>query len=632
MSNHKPGGIFNLNQILLGQDFNLRRASLYVTGLVWTTFQLYATYVGFELTRLMIIHITFALIYTFIYKHLKIPVGRVVDVVLIALVIVTGAYFLQIADLINARIPYITPLSNQDLVFGTLLILLVIEGVRRVAGLPLTIFISVIAVYGFLGRYIPEVGHRVSPQLVFEQIAIGTAGIYGTLLFISATYVFLLVVFSSLFSRTGVGDFYMKLALVGVGRAKGGGAKATVVANVLFGTITGASVTAVLATGVFTIPLMMQLGYRASFAGGITALAGTGAQIMPPIMGTAAFLIAQALGVSYWDVCVAAIIPALLYFTAIYIYIDLIAKKEGLMGVTQRLTWRETVKDAYLLVPLAVLVYRLATTLSVISAVLDSIIACFIIAVIKITLVDRKPKDLMKILNGLAEAPKEAITVANVLAGVGVVVGILSITGLGSKLVILISSLSMGFLWLTVALTMLVCLLLGMGMPTTAAYVLTSSIAAPIFIFAGFDRMATHLFIFFYACLSAITPPVAVSSYAGASLSKASIGAVSLEALKASAPLYIIPWYFLTYNDILHPNSIFGLMHIAQALVGIVTISIGTAGYLRRKLSLVERATFLSVSILMLIPNTVLNLIGVLIFVSLLVKEFLLKRESRRIT
>ncbi|MEM2021171.1 MAG: TRAP transporter large permease subunit, partial [Zestosphaera sp.] len=367
-------------------------------------------------------------------------------------------------------------------------------------------------------------------------------------------------------------------------------------------------------------------------AGGITALAGTGAQIMPPIMGTAAFLIAQALGISYWDVCIAAVIPALLYFTAIYIYIDLIAKKEGLMGVTQRLTWRETVKDAYLLVPLAVLVYRLATTLSVISAVLDSIITCFIIAVIKIALIDRKPKDLMKILNGLAEAPKEAITVANVLAGVGVVVGILSITGLGSKLVILISSLSMGFLWLAVALTMLVCLLLGMGMPTTAAYVLTSSIAAPIFIFAGFDRMATHLFIFFYACLSAITPPVAVSSYAGASLSKASIEAVSLEALKASAPLYIIPWYFLIYNDILHPNSIFGLMHVAQALVGVVTISIGIAGYLRRKLSLVERATFLSISILMLIPNTVLNLIGVLIFISLLVKEFLLKREPRRIT
>ncbi len=631
MHGYTPGRIPNLKQVLLVRGFDLRRASLYVTGLMWTLFQLYAIYIGFELTRLMIIHITFALIYTFIHKHLKTPMGRLVDAVLIALVIATGVYFFQTADLINTRIPYITPLTNEDVVFGTLLILLVIEGVRRVAGLPLTIFISVIAAYGFLGRYIPEVGHRVSPQLVFEQIAIGTAGIYGTLLFISATYVFLLVVFSSLFSRTGIGDFYMKLALVGVGRAKGGGAKATVVANALFGTITGASVTAVLATGVFTIPLMTQLGYRASFAGGITALAGTGAQIMPPIMGTAAFLIAQALGISYWDVCVAAVIPALLYFIAIYIYIDLVARKEGLVGVIQRLTWKETIKDTYLLVPLAVLVYRLATTLSVISAVFDSIITCFIIATIKIALVDRKPKDLIKILNGLAEAPKEAITVANVLAGVGVVVGILSITGLGSKLVVLISGLSMGFLWLATALTMLVCLLLGMGMPTTAAYVLTSSIAAPIFIFAGFDRMATHLFIFFYACLSAITPPVAVSSYAGASLSKASIGAVSLEALKASAPLYVIPWYFLVYSDILHPGSIFGLMHVAQALVGLIAISIGIAGYIRRRLSLVERAVFLSISILVLIPNTILNLAGLLIFILLLVKELFLKRGPRQI-
>lgn len=630
MSNHDPGKTSGLKQTLLNQSFNLRRASLYVTGLIWTSFQLYAAYIGFELTRLMIIHITFALIYTFIYKHLKMPVGRVIDAVLITLTIATSAYFLQTADLINTRIPYITPLTNWDVLFGTLLILLIIEGVRRVAGLPLAIFILIIVAYGFLGRYVPEVGHRVGPQLVFEQIAIGTAGIYGTLLFISATYVFLLIVFSSLFSRTGVGDFYMKLALVSVGRAKGGGAKATIVANALFGTLTGASVTAVLATGTFTIPLMMQLGYKASFAGGITALAGTGAQIMPPIMGTAAFLIAQALGISYWDVCVAAVIPALLYFIAIYIYIELIARKEGLVGVTQRLTWKETIKETYLLVPLMVLVYRLATTLSVISAVLDSITSCFIIAVVKIALVDRKPKDLIKILNGLAEAPKEAITVANVLAGVGMVVGVLSITGLGSKLVASISSLSMGFLWLAVTLTMLICLLLGMGMPTTAAYVLTSSIAVPIFVFAGLDRMAAHLFVFFYACLSAITPPVAVSSYAAASLSKASIGAVSLEALKASAPLYIIPWYFLIYSDILRPSNVFGLMRIAQALVGVIAVSIGTAGYLWRKLSLVERALFLSISVLTLIPSPVLNLIGVLILVLLLVKEFVLKHKPRQ--
>lgn len=628
MNGHITNKISNLEQMLGSWGLNLRKASLYVIGLTWTLFQLYATYVGFELTRLMVIHITFALIYTFIYKHLKILVGRILDIVLIVLAIATGTYFIQTADLINTRIPYITPLTTHDLVFGIFLMLLVIEGVRRVAGLPLTIFISVIAAYGFLGRYMPLIGHRVSPHLVFEQIAIGTAGIYGTLLFISATYVFLLVAFSSLFSRTGVGDFYMKLALIGVGKARGGGAKATVVANAFFGTITGASVTAVLATGVFTIPLMAQLAYRASFAGGITALAGTGAQIMPPIMGTAAFLIAQAIGVSYWDVCLAAIIPALLYFTAIYIYIDLIAKKEGLKGVTQRLTWKEATKHIYLLAPLVVLVYRLATTLSVIKAVFDSIIVCFIIAGIKIALVDRKPRDLVKILNGLAEAPKEAITVANVLAGVGVVVGVLSITGLGSKLAILISGLSMEFLWLAVALTMLVCLLLGMGMPTTAAYVLTSSIAAPIFISAGFDRMATHLFIFFYACLSAITPPVAVASYAAASLSKASIEAVSLEALKASVPLYVIPWYFLIYDDILHPNSIFGLMRVSQALMGIVAISIGIAGHLRSKLNLIERAMFLGTSILTLIPNTMLNLVGVLIFISLLVGEFLLKHVN----
>jgi TRAP transporter 4TM/12TM fusion protein len=609
---------------LVSRGFKLREVALGVVGLAWSVFQLYATYVGFELTRLMVLHITFSLIYTFVYKHLG--RFRILDMLLVVLALVTGYYFLQTADLINMRIPYVTPLTVEDLVFGSLLIILVIEGVRRVAGLPLVLFIVAMAAYGFLGGHFPLIGHRVNPRLVFEQIAVGTAGIFGSLLFISATYVFLLVVFSSLFSRTGIGDLYMKLSLASVGRSLGGGAKATVVANALFGTITGASVTAVLATGSFMIPTMVELGYRPSFAGGITALAGTGAQIMPPVMGTAAFLIAQALGISYWDVCIAAIIPAVLYFISIFVYIDLTARRDKLTGFPQRVSWKDIVKESYLLAPLVVLVYRLATTLSVIGAALDSIFVCIVVAIIKIVLVDRKPKDLVKILRGFAEAPKEAITVANVLAGVGIVVGVLSITGLGSKLAILISDLSAGILWLAVALTMVVCLILGMGMPTTAAYVLAASVALPIFISAGFNRMASHMFIFFYACLSAITPPVAVASYAGASLSGASIGEVSLEALKASAPLYIIPWYFLTYDDLLSPASILrlsGLAHVAQTLVGVVSLSVGEAGYIKRRLSLLERAAFLSITILMLIPNMLVNIVGAVIFASLLIKEFL---------
>jgi TRAP transporter 4TM/12TM fusion protein len=612
---------------LVGRDLKLREIVLGVIGLAWSIFQLYATYVGFELTRLMVLHITFSLIYTFIYRHL----GRfkILDILLVVLMLAIGYYFLQTADLINMRIPYVTPLTVEDIVFGSMLIILVTEGVRRVAGLPLALFIVAMAAYGFLGGHFPLIGHRVSPRLVFEQIAVGTAGIFGTLLFISATYVFLLVVFSSLFSRTGIGDLYIKLSLASVGRSLGGGAKATVVANALFGAITGASVTAVLATGSFLIPAMVKLDYRPSFAGGITALAGTGAQVMPPVMGTAAFLIAQALGISYWDVCIAAVIPAVLYFASTFTYIDLVARRDRLTGFSQRISWKDVVKETYLLAPLVVLVYRLATTLSVIRAALDSVFVCVVVAIIKIALIDRKPKDLVKILRGFAEAPKEAITVANVLAGVGIVVGVLSITGLGSKLAIMISDLSAGIIWLAVALTAVVCLILGMGMPTTAAYVLTTSVALPIFISAGFSRMASHMFIFFYACLSAITPPVAVASYAGASLSGASIGEVSLEALKASLPLYIIPWYFLIYDDLLSPTStlrLAGLMHVAQTLVGVVSFSIGAAGYIRRRIDLLERIAFLSIAILMLIPNILVNLVGAMMFASLVVKELLQRK------
>jgi len=452
-------------------------------------------------------------------------------------------------------------------------------------------------------------------------------GILGFLLYISATYVFMFILFSSVLYGTGIGTVYINVALKMVGMTRGGAAKAAVIASSLFGTISGASVSNVLATGTFTIPMMKKAGYRPSFAAAVEAIASTGGQLVPPIMGAAAFIMAEVLNVNYLYIIIAAMIPAFLYYASIFITIDLIAQRDNLRGLRVEIPWKEIFKNLYLFSPLAVLIYRLITTMSPLGAVIDSLLFTFVLLFFKILVVDRRPRDLKLILDSFSDAAKNATVVACILGGVGMVVGIIGLTGLGQKLTSAIISLSQGNIIALTVLTMVLAILLGMGMPTTAAYVLTASIAAPILIHMGFDKIATHLFVFYFAMLSAVTPPVAVASYAAASLAGSKIEETGFTAFKLAVVAYTIPFLMLMYGELTHPSP-FSLITIFFAILGFLSLPIAVVGYYGTKVNIFYRAIFVIITVLLLQPLFILKIFGGGLLGFLLI---FLRRTSRRV-
>ncbi|RLG75859.1 MAG: hypothetical protein DRO23_02730 [Thermoprotei archaeon] len=601
----------------------LTRSNLvYVVAVSWALFQLYALIFLIDILLLRIVHVTFALILAYLIKPLRKPFDKIIDPILIVLAIITCSYYASIIDLIAERIPYVTPLTTYDLIFGSLLIALTVEAVRRTAGKILALFITVFILYWLFGPLLPGIIHHdLSPRLIFEQISLSTAGILGFLTYISSTFVYLFILFSALLYGTGIGRFYIDLALASVGRTRGGGAKAAIIASSLFGTISGASVSNVLATGTFTIPLMKKLGYKPALAGAVEAIASTGGQLMPPIMGAAAFIIAEVLGVDYLYVCFAAAVPAILYYIALFVTVDLIAQKDGLAGVKLgSFGWRSIVKSSYLLIPLIVLIYRLVAIKAPLRAILDSIMVTIALIVIKTLIIERKPRNLKLIFDSLRDGSVNATTVACILAGIGIVVGVITMTGLGLKITSGIIYASQGNIALILILTMATCLLLGMGMPTTAAYILTASIAAPLLIGLGFSKLAVHLFIFYFAILSAITPPVAVAAYAASALAGSNIYETGLLAFKLGLAAYIIPYIFLTYNDLIHP-SIQTIVYFTLTLLALTSLSIAVTGYLKGKLSVPWRIAFVALTPIILMPQPMLSIAGTIIFAVLVVSR-----------
>ncbi len=610
----------------------LTRSNLvYVVAVSWALFQLYALIFLIDILLLRIVHVTFALILAYLIKPLRKPFDRIIDPILIVLAIITCGYYASIIDLIAERIPYVTPLTTYDLIFGSLLIALTVEAVRRAAGKILALFITVFILYWLFGPLLPGIIHHdLSPRLIFEQISLSTAGILGFLTYISSTFVYLFILFSALLYGTGIGRFYIDLALASVGKTRGGGAKAAIIASSLFGTISGASVSNVLATGTFTIPLMKKLGYKPALAGAVEAIASTGGQLMPPIMGAAAFIIAEILGVDYLYVCIAAAVPAILYYIALFVTVDLIAQKDGLVGVKlSSFGWRSIVKNSYLLIPLIVLIYRLVAIKAPLRAILDSIMVTIALIVIKTLIIERKPRNLKLIFDSLRDGSVNATTVACILAGIGIVVGVITMTGLGLKITSGIIYASQGNLALILILTMGTCLLLGMGMPTTAAYILTASIAAPLLIGLGFSKLAVHLFIFYFAILSAITPPVAVAAYAASALAGSNIYETGLLAFKLGLAAYIIPYIFLTYNDLIHP-SIQTIVYFTLTLLALTSLSIAVTGYLKGKLSAPWRIAFIALTPIILMPQPMLSIAGTIIFAVLVVSRIFKFKQLRR--
>jgi TRAP transporter 4TM/12TM fusion protein len=500
----------------------------------------------------------------------------------VAAAIYIGYYFVANANALSRRIPMVFSLSETQIAIAIVLIGLVLEATRRTAGMGMVIVVSCFILYALFGHYVP--GIMASTPMGFDafldQQVYTTSGIFGVPTSISATYVFYFVLFAAFLEFSGGGKLFIDLALGVTRRARGGPAKAAVVSSGLMGMTSGSAVANVMSTGVFTIPLMTTAGYSKRMAAATEAMASTGAQIMPPLMGAAAFIMAATLGVPYINIAWAAAIPALLFFTTVFIAVDFEARKRGMVADRSKggpNALMANLTRLHLLLPLIYLVWSIVTGRSLMMSALEAIGLCVLASWV---LPDTRLYPL-RLIELLAKGGARVISVAVPCAAAGIVVGVVSQTGIGVRFTEVLVSVSQANLFLALVIVMFGCLVMGMGLPTTAAYIMAATLFAPALVRLGIEPLAAHFFVFYFACLSMITPPVALASYAAASVSGASASATGWLAAWVGLPLFLIPFAFVTDMALLGQEPLlYTLSHIGTALIGVTFFVAALSGFL----------------------------------------------------
>ena len=540
-----------------------------------------------------------------------------------------------------------------DVIIGIIGILILFESCRRIVGLPIMIIAGTFVVYAFVGKYLPGFLHHrgYSLQRVVCHLFYNTEGIMGTPIGACSTFIFLFILFGALLEKTGIGQFFIDLCNAIAGGASGGPAKVAVLSSALLGTVSGSSVSNTVGSGSFTIPMMKKLGYKGEFAGAVEASASTGGQLMPPIMGAAAFLMAESLGMPYITIVKAAVIPALLYFTGIFITVHLEAKKLGLKGLPREQLPRFLplfLTKGYMILPLIVIIWFLCVGKTAVFAALMGIVACLLIGM-AVSIVDlakgRKPtfgsRDLIDVM---CAAARNIISVAIACGMAGIIIGIVTLTGLGLKLGAGLVSLAGGKLFLTLIFTMLASIILGMGAPTTANYLITSTITAGAIIQLGVQPLAAHMFAFYFGIIADVTPPVALAAIAGAAIAKARPMKTAFNATKLAIGAFIIPYMFVYNSQMLMIDASVGriLFIIATALIGMFGISVALEGYgfnftgimhgsdkpkaIITTFDVIERVLFAAAGLLCVIPETRSDIIGLIMMAVLIAYQIVVKR------
>lgn len=519
--------------------------------------------------------------------------------------------------------------TETDFVIGVIGTLMVFEAARRVVGWPMITVAFVFMLYAFFGPYIPGIlAHRgVGVQEMFDHLWYTTEGIFGTPMGVSSTFIYLFILFGSYLETTGLGKFFIDLANAVAGWAAGGPAKVAVLSSGLMGTVSGSSVGNVAGTGAFTIPMMKKLGYRPSFAGAVEAAASTGGQLMPPVMGAAAFLMAEFVGVPYFDVVKAAVIPALLYYIGVWLGVHYEAKKFGLKG-----TPREELpkfKDLFLekghlAIPLAVIVYLLVSGYTPMRAALAAIVLSIVCACLrKSTRISPR-----QIVQGLIDGSKGVLGVLIACATAGIIIGVVTKTGVGLKVATALLDLSGGMLLPAMFFTMITSLILGMGVPTTANYVITSTIAAPALIQMNVPVLAAHMFAFYFGIVADVTPPVALAAYAGAGIAGANPMRTGVTAAKLAIAAFIVPYIFVLSPELLMINATAPtiIYSALTALVGMWGVSMAMIGFCQNVLNWLQRIMFFAGGLCMIIPGSITDVIGL----AVLAAAFMWQRTNKR--
>lgn len=544
----------------------------------------------------------------------------VMDGVLVALTIAIGAYYVLNSERISERVTFIDEVTFADRVVGLVLIVLVLEACRRVVGLSLSIVAVLFLVYQLFGDQLTGLlRHR---GLTFERFVdlqiLSPQGLFGVPVGVSADYVFYFILFAAFLEISGGGKLFIDLALAVTGRARGGPAKAAMVGSALMGSINGSAVANVVGTGVFTIPLMKRTGYRARFAAAVEAMASTGGQLLPPVMGAGAFIMAQMIGWDYRAVALAALIPALLYFIAGYFMVDKEAQRENLRPIApeDRTRLQDVVGRLHLLLPLGYLVYMILAGRSLMSAAFQAILAVVIVSFLR-RVTWLRPATILKALEVGAQ---RAVNVALPTAVAGIIVGVIIQTNLGLRFTELVLVLSGGSLILALVLTMIGSIVLGLGMPTTSAYIMAAVLLTPPLIELGVPAIAAHLFVFYFACMSMLTPPVALAAFAAAGIAGSPLHQTGLTAFRISIAAYLIPFAFVLSPAMLLEEGIGSAIWFgATALLGTYALASAIIGYQSGILSMWQRILFFAVSAILIYPGELVSGLAVALFLALVI-------------
>ncbi|MEG2172069.1 MAG: TRAP transporter permease [Desulfovibrionaceae bacterium] len=466
------------------------------------------------------------------------------DWLLAALSMLPGLYGVLFYDDIVARIQQVDIPTTAQLVLGSLLVVMLLEGTRRVVGLPLALLAILFAAYMSFGNHMTGLlkGLSLPYHEIIEQLFLTDEGIFSMPLGVSATFVIVFLIFGGFLEKSGAGDYFMDIARALMGTKPGGPAQIAVLSSCLFGSISGSAVANVYGTGTFTIPMMKRIGYPAHFAGAVEAAASSGGQIMPPVMGAGAFLMASFLGIQYREVMIAAILPALLYYGALMLMVHLTAYRNNLRGLDAEdlPKIRDVLKQSYLLLPIVGVVYLLLDGASPMKAAMLGIGLSWLVSL-------PDPKRRMgprKIIDAIYEGTKGIPLVCVACATAGIILGAVALTGIGGKLVGFVLSFAGNTPFLALLLIMLVSLVLGMGLPTTGAYILAAALGAPVLVKLGFPPLAAHMFVFYYAIISNITPPVALAAYAASSIAKSNPNRTGFAAMKLGCLAFLVPFAF----------------------------------------------------------------------------------------
>lgn len=567
-----------------------------------------------------------------IMKPLKGVMGKILDTILFFANIFVCIYHIHLQ---NVAISNAGAYSQFDIYVGVAAVIIALLVASRYTGKILPIISIIFIAYAFFGRYIPGMLKTVkfSIRRIAPWLYLSNDGLFGQTLTVSAQYIYLFVLFGALLDLTGAGKFFVDISYSLTYKLKGGPAQAAVFSSMLMGTINGSGAANVVTTGTFTIPLMKRVGFKSEFAGAVEAVSSSGGQIMPPVMGAVAFLMSEMTGISYGTIALAALIPAVLYYVTLSVSVLCIAHKTDVPDPDTSDIRKpgEIMKEGWLyLVPLAVLIFMLIRGFSAQRAAFFSILATIVVGFIK----NRQNMTPKKFFEALLGAAKSIAPIASACILAGIVMGVINLTGLGLKISSLIESIANGRLLIGLLLAMVTSLILGMGLPTSAAYMILAILVGPALVDMGASLISAHLFLLYFGALSTITPPVALSTFAAAGIAEADTWKTGIEAMKLAITGFVIPFVFVFSNELLWVgNAGHIILALLTAVIGCIFVAFGLTGWAKFNISLPLRFVVVAAGLLMFLVRPFwLNIAGLVLGAVVLLLNILIKNKANKET